>query len=172
MYKNLPVQITVIVIFMGILTVPSAALTQVHAQSNVNLESSLLNVQNQARAEVNVPALTWSTTLAADAQQWADQIASTGQPTHAQNTGQGENLAWGTKGAFTPEQLANTWIAEKANWHGGVLTPQNWYPTGHYTQVVWKDTTQVGCGLASDANQDYLVCRYSPPGNYMGQAPY
>ena len=44
--------------------------------------------------------------------------------------------------------------------------------TGHYTQMVWKGTTEVGCATASGTELTYLVCRYSPPGNIVGQKPY
>lgn len=36
--------------------------------------------------------------------------------------------------------------------------------TGHFTQVVWKGTTKLGCGLSGD----YVVCRYSERGNLLG----
>ncbi|EEC02687.1 conserved hypothetical protein, partial [Ixodes scapularis] len=40
--------------------------------------------------------------------------------------------------------------------------------TGHFTQVVWKNSTKLGCGWArSHRNNIYVVCNYSPPGNYM-----
>ena len=39
----------------------------------------------------------------------------------------------------------------------------------HYTQIVWRGSTAVGCALASSRTDDYLVCRYSPPGNVVGQ---
>ena len=43
---------------------------------------------------------------------------------------------------------------------------------GHYTQMVWKDTTKIGCGEASNTDVTYLVCRYTPPGNYPGDTAY
>jgi hypothetical protein len=72
----------------------------------------------------------------------------------------------------TLSTMVMSWVNEKTLWHGGVLTQENWYPTGHYTQVVWKTTTEIGCGMATGSANDYLVCQYSPGGNVIGQAPY
>lgn len=49
--------------------------------------------------------------------------------------------------------------------------------TGHFTQVVWKNTKTVGCGWKKcnggqgKANGFYIVCKYDPAGNYQGQFP-
>jgi hypothetical protein len=53
---------------------------------------------------------------------------------------------------------------------------------GHYTQVVWRTTTRVGCATkvctknspfgAQAPTWQYWVCNYDPPGNYQGQRPY
>ena len=49
----------------------------------------------------------------------------------------------------------------------------NWETVGHYTQMVWPTTTRVGCAVASNASNDFLVCRYSPAGNIDGRpVPY
>jgi hypothetical protein len=41
---------------------------------------------------------------------------------------------------------------------------------GHFTQVVWKGSTQLGCGIGvTTGNSVYGVCNYSPAGNYLGQ---
>ena len=42
--------------------------------------------------------------------------------------------------------------------------------TGHFTQLVWKGSKQIGCGAACNSNNKcYLTCNYYPPGNYLGQ---
>jgi hypothetical protein len=38
--------------------------------------------------------------------------------------------------------------------------------------MVWRTTTQVGCATARTADEEVLVCRYSPPGNWIGQTAY
>ena len=140
-----------------------------------DLANSILTVHNQERAAVGVPPLVWSNSLAAGAQTWAQNLATTGNFAHDPNrpNGVGENIA-----GFFPSsgvgQGQSLWVNEKKDWHGGVLTPENWSPTGHYTQMVWKNTQEVGCGTGSGDGHPFsiLVCRYSPAGNFMGQAPF
>lgn len=42
---------------------------------------------------------------------------------------------------------------------------------GHYTQIVWRDTREVGCAKKNYTDGRWKgviwVCRYSPPGNYV-----
>ncbi|CAI5969522.1 unnamed protein product [Closterium sp. NIES-65] len=50
----------------------------------------------------------------------------------------------------------------------------NWKACGHYTQMVWRSTTSVGCATAtcpSGAAQVW-VCNYYPPGNVINSYPY
>lgn len=82
----------------------------------------------------------------------------------------------GTRGAFSPEQMVGNWIAERAYYRPGAPFPNvsrtgNWTDVAHYTQVVWSGTTHVGCAIYPSANWDYLICRYSPPGNIDGARP-
>ena len=72
-------------------------------QQSADFENTILNIHNQERTAVNVPALSWNNSIAADAQSWADHITTLGLgpndfAPHAswdQRNGQGENLAWG-----------------------------------------------------------------------------
>ena len=142
-----------------------------------DLVNSILTVHNDERAAVGVPPLVWSNDLASGAQTWAQNLATTGEFAHDPNrpSGVGENIAGfnPSLGVSAPGEGQSLWVDEKKDWHGGVLTAENWYPTGHYTQMIWKNTQEVGCGIASGSGHpfDILVCRYSPPGNFLGQAP-
>ena len=84
----------------------------------------------------------------------------------------GENLFQGTAGYYTAVDAAKGWESEKKDYRGGVLTESNWHPAGHYTQMVWRDTTALGCGEAICDKTLIVACNYDPPGNYIGRRPY
>jgi hypothetical protein len=136
-------------------------------------QAEILEAHNDARAAVGMAPLQWSPSLEDSAQQWAEQLAATGSFEHS---GPGENLWMGTTGAFSDSDKVRSWAAEKE-----YFLPDQAYPdvsstgdpgdVGHYTQMVWHDTTTVGCGLASDGENDYLVCHYNPAGNVRGEYP-
>ena len=133
----------------------------------------LLALHNQYRAPLGVPPLRWSAELAEKAQRWAEHLATLGRMEHS---GPGENLAMGSAGAFGLTQLAELWGNERRNFTNGafpaISTTGNWVDVGHYSQIIWRGTTAVGCGVARGRGQDVLVCNYSPPGNVMGQRAY
>ncbi len=75
-------------------------------------------------------------------------------------------------GTMAPEQLARMWIDEKRLLEPGLFPAVSrtgqWEDVAHYTQMVWPTTTRVGCAIFA-ADWDYLICRYSPPGNIDGK---
>lgn len=133
------------------------------------LAQEILALHNWHRAEVGVGPLQWSDHLAASAQQWAEYLAATGSFQHSE-TGLGENLAQGGTGWTSIAQLVEMWAAEKQYFVYGASPDVS--VTGHYTQMVWRDTTEVGCALVSGNGNDVLVCQYNPPGNVHGQNPF
>ncbi len=134
---------------------------------------AILAAHNSYRAQVGVPPLQWSASLAASAQNWANHLAATGTLVHS---GSGENLAEATAGALSLTQLVDMWGNEKQYFTEGtfpnVSTTGNWDDVGHYTQVVWRNTTEVGGGIARGQGNDVLVCHYNPAGNVVGQTVF
>ena len=68
--------------------------------------------------------------------------------------------------------MVQSWVDEKITYDGQPITNDNFMQFGHYTQMVWKSTAEVGCGMASDTGKDILVCQYTPSGNQGGQSAY
>jgi uncharacterized protein YkwD len=144
-----------------------------------NLNERLLASHNRERSALGLPALRWSADLAAGAQNWADYLASTGRFEHSPDSPKtrplGENIWGGTTGRFQPEEMVGRWIAEKSYFKPGVF-PNNSrsgrvQDVSHYTQVIWKSSSEVGCAVSRGREEDLLVCRYSAPGNVLGSHP-
>jgi pathogenesis-related protein 1 len=134
---------------------------------------AILAHHNKVRADVGVGLLRWDDGLAAYAKQWADQLAANGcRMKHRQPNAYGENLFQGTAGHYTALDAAKGWESEKKLYSGGVITKKNYGPIGHYTQMVWRDTSKVGCGEAICNGTLLVACNYDPPGNYLGRKPY
>lgn len=140
-------------------------------------ENEILAQHNQYRAAVNIPALEWSEALEQDAREWAQYLASLGghKLVHASRDvrkGKGENLWRGTTGYFSPTYMVDTWGKGRQYFQSGIFPnvskTGNWTNVGHYTQIVWKQTTKVGCAQTRAGGNDLLVCRYDPAGNQPG----
>jgi hypothetical protein len=136
----------------------------------------MLAAHNAPRAELGLQPLSWSPELAADAAIWARTLSRERSFRHEAQKGEGENLWMGTAGGYSYEQMVASWSGEKRLYRHGVFPEVSrtgsWHDVGHYTQMVWRTTTQVGCAMSNDRGTDYLVCRYSPPGNWIGMPAY
>jgi len=135
-----------------------------------SLGRSMLAAHNAVRARVRVPPLVWSGRLAAYAQEWADHLLARGEFAHSRNPAYGENLFEITGAAASPKEVVHDWASEsrdydyRSNRCHGVC--------GHYTQIVWRDTREVGCAVARGRGREVWVCEYNPPGNWVGRRPW
>jgi pathogenesis-related protein 1 len=123
-----------------------------------------------------LPELVWDDEVAAYAQRWADHLKSTNGCSMQHRRGSsreksyGENLAWASGKELEPEDVVQMWYDEikyynyASNSCSGVC--------GHYTQVIWRDSKKVGCGMAKCGRSEVWVCNYDPPGNWVGRKPY
>lgn len=137
--------------------------------------AELLDAHNRARAEFGAPNLEWDDGLARQARIWAGILADEGRMRHAsqaERSGAGENLWMGSAGGYSASFMVNAFVDEQRHFRPGtfpkVSHTGNWRDVGHYTQVVWPQTTRVGCAVVRNQRDDFLVCRYWPAGNTYG----
>ncbi|KAJ0011918.1 hypothetical protein NQD34_012893, partial [Periophthalmus magnuspinnatus] len=154
----------------------------------------ILDLHNKLRGQVHPPAsnmeyMVWDYELERSAEHWAHTCRWEHGPSHML-TQIGQNLGahWGRD--RPPTFHVQAWYdevryysypyAQECNPHcpfrcsGPVCT--------HYTQLVWATSNRIGCAINVCYNMNvwgmiwakavYLVCNYSPPGNWWGHAPY
>ena len=132
----------------------------------------ILDAHNSYRSEVGVSGLAWNEGLADEAGAYSAQLSSTGSFQHS-DTSEGENLWKGGKDISFTQMVDGGWGKEKGSYHGETIDQSNFKAFGHYTQMVWSGTTQVGCGGTWGSDGKYtFVCRYNPAGNMIGQKPF
>lgn len=139
----------------------------------------MLVMHNRERARIGLPPLKWNPALARDAGGWARVLMQGRTLRHASphdRRGHGENLWMGTAGAWNADGMVNMFLEERRYFRPAafpnVSLTGNWSDVGHYTQIVWRDTKEVGCAKQTGNGVDVLVCRYYPAGNVMGRTPY
>ncbi len=144
---------------------------------------AMLATHNLLRTEVGVPGLAWSDKLAEVAQGWADHLAADNCGMYHSDNRYGENVYYAGAVSYPSGRRAmqpilatrpvDMWGAEKQEYNaatGECSAPDG---CGHYTQVVWKDTAEVGCGMAVCGNKAQIwVCNYFPAGNMAGKKPF
>ena len=140
------------------------------APDRSSLAPDMLAVHNIMRARVGIPPLAWSDRLAARSQDWADTLLARKQFIHRPNSTYGENLFQITGATASPAQVVNAWAAESRNYD--YISNRCSGMCGHYTQIVWGDTKEVGCAVARGRGREIWVCNYDPPGNRVGRRPY
>lgn len=134
---------------------------------------AILAAHNSYRARHGAPAMTYSDTLAATALANVNANAADGTFLHTVDMGisdpYGENIAE-QYGANNPEYLVYLWYNEISLYNYSNPVYNESY--GHFTQVVWDASTELGCAYVqtTDANSDYLLaCEYNSPGNVEGE---
>lgn len=133
-------------------------------------KSLALHSHNKYRAMHKAPPLTLNKNLCKFAEEWAKNLASRGVMQHRSNNKYGENIyyKWGTGNIqVSGSDAVDSWYSEITDYRFN--SPGFASGTGHFTQVVWKGSTELGVGMAKNSkNQIYVVANYNPPGNFQG----
>ena len=124
-----------------------------------------LETHNKLRAAHQAPALKWSSALAREAEVWAKQIARDGR-LHHDNTSDGENVFMVFGREIDGSDAVNSWYSEVKDYD---FNKPGYQPkTGHFTQVVWKGSEELGIGKAKSADgKMFVVGRYRTAGNNL-----
>nr|XP_033790803.1 cysteine-rich secretory protein LCCL domain-containing 1 [Geotrypetes seraphini] len=155
---------------------------------------TIVDLHNKLRSEVYPPAsnmeyMTWDTDLERSAEAWAETCLWEHGPAHLlPSIGQNLGAHWGR---YRPPTFhVQAWYDEVRDYT--FPYPQECNPhcpyrcsgpvCTHYTQVVWATSSKIGCAVNLCHNMNvwgqiwpkaiYLVCNYSPKGNWWGHAPY
>ncbi|XP_075779469.1 cysteine-rich secretory protein 2-like isoform X1 [Pelodiscus sinensis] len=139
------------------------------------IQREITDKHNELRRSVNPMAgnmlkMAWSAEAAKNAKSWADQCTYFHSPESrrkVRNITCGENLctssfpvSWST--------VLQWWFNEKDNFIFNIGPTSSNVEVGHYTQMAWYKSFEIGCAAAFCANTYYYVCHYCPAGNMKG----
>lgn len=147
-------------------------------------QNDIINYHNDLRRKEggsNMAILRYNPKLAHLAQQWAQRCrAEHGQPPFSANDvgwkDLGQSYALHSAKDWKPNDGVKAWFDEKKDFDYNSLGCRG--VCGHYTALVWGDTTDIGCGIAfcpsisGFSNAHFLVCNYGPAGNWQGKKPF
>lgn len=150
------------------------------------MAEKMVAAHNRARAAVEpaakppLPPLAWSDELVEVARRWAEQCRFEHNPALKEQK-LGENLAAFSDATGSVGKAVGNWVGEAVDYDLEANRCDPGAVCGHYTQVVWRDTREVGCAVVDCWKNSPFpqfprwqlwVCDYSPPGNWVGERPY
>jgi pathogenesis-related protein 1 len=136
----------------GDMGLPSAGITE------------LLDAQNNIRTQLKLAKFTWNCQMANYAQEWANR----GIFEHRSNNKYGENIYVSSNGDVTLTNVVDKWMTERDFWNNNTGVCRDGKVCSHYTQIIWRATRQIGCGINRNVTGKWkvlLVCNYDPPGD-------
>jgi len=126
--------------------------------------TELLNAQNNVRTQLKLAKFTWNCQMADFAQEWANR----GIFEHRSNNKYGENIYVSSNGDVTLTNVVDKWLTERDFWNNSTGICKDGKVCSHYTQIIWRATKQIGCGINRNVTGKWkvlLVCNYDPPGD-------
>ncbi|EPS38704.1 hypothetical protein H072_7512 [Dactylellina haptotyla CBS 200.50] len=134
------------------------------------IQKVILDIHNELRAKHGVPPLTWSSAHAKFAQDNSPNCeAKHTAQTILHTASLGENYyKGGSEAAFPVASMTRRWYDDELKGYN-FQNPNGISGHGHLTQILWKDTKEVGCAVRKCGQEIFLKCNYKPMGNYNTQ---
>uniref|UniRef100_A0A0N5A344 SCP domain-containing protein n=1 Tax=Parastrongyloides trichosuri TaxID=131310 RepID=A0A0N5A344_PARTI len=130
------------------------------------IKEHIFNETNYYRRRHHVGPVSWNTTIADKAQAYANHLAKVDNGlVHDSDHTYGENLLYCMKQSL--KRTVKWWYEEIEDYNFKTHTSNG--VTGHFTQLIWKETNEMGCGVSHGKEVSYVVCKYYPPGNMYGE---
>lgn len=136
------------------------------------INKDILNTHNSLRSKHQVDDLKWNKEIQVIAQAYAEKIAPGHSLIHSSNKYKGNSLGenlYMSYGGISGEQASNSWYSEIKDYDFSSHKSSSGATTGHFTQLVWKDSKEIGCGSACDGTYCICCCNYYPAGNFIGK---
>jgi len=154
------------------------------------LPGAVVDYHNKVRQLHGSPKLSWSDSLASSARQLAESctfahdmgINGGGYGQNIYMQGLSNDISGWDKSQLLGNAIVNSWYTpeeamfHEKNYYGQANPPVivKGADMAHFTQVVWKDTTTVGCaanycGQQGKFFQWSVVCNYGPSGNFANE---
>ncbi|XP_040899181.1 Golgi-associated plant pathogenesis-related protein 1-like isoform X2 [Toxotes jaculatrix] len=130
-----------------------------------SFQQEFLATHNSYRAKHSTPPLKLNSELSAACQEWADHLLEIDSLDHS-DTKDGENVFTMSSSAdfkLTGKEAVDSWYSEIEDYDWN--NPGDSESTGHFTQVVWKESTELGVGFATNGKTAFVVGQYRPAGN-------
>ncbi|KAJ0963341.1 hypothetical protein J5N97_028463 [Dioscorea zingiberensis] len=134
-----------------------------------NSPEDYIRGHNLARNAVGVGPVMWDESVAAYAREYANKRIGDCRLIHSKGP-YGENLFWGSWTGFTGVDAVNAWASEKQYYNYTSNSCRPGQMCGHYTQIVWRSSTKIGCAsLRCNNGGIFIICNYKPAGNVIGR---
>ncbi len=135
-----------------------------------NARAQMLTRHNYYRAQHQVGNLVRLSAIETIAQEYSEYLASIGKMQHSDNKyngdSLGENLYYGYLSSNIGTNAVDLWYSEESLYDYN--NPGYKSGIGHFTQLVWKNSKNLGCGVGCKSNNYcYVTCNYYPAGNFL-----
>lgn len=150
--------------------VPKLTVLILQKDPKMSFTMECLKVHNECRQKHGCPPLKLNKDICRISQLWADVLIRRSVPQQSNNTDYGEHIfsceSKNLNFTVSAREVVEKWYSEIKD-HVFGEEPED-LKTGHFSQVIWKKTRELGVGFAKSKGRVVVVTNYYPPGNYVG----